>query len=213
MKVLMKLLPVLLLMFAVTSISGQVKTSVKKEYYTLGNEAYKNKDYIEAFKNLTLYLVFNDSYLAEKEPEFYKKLKSTLDYCEQVLRGKIIIIQENCNGSGGIPTTTYFNGNGKEISPQLSNYIKTKAETGELELDYDKLPEDLKLAISSKGLGQNSFNLISNEGGNLVPNDNEINKLINNLKNNDLDIETTKRAIEYQILKDAVIESKTEQIK
>ncbi|MCH8330265.1 MAG: hypothetical protein IH946_02620, partial [Bacteroidetes bacterium] len=120
-----------------------------KDLYTKGNNAYKNKNYVDALKYLYAYKVINERVLNEYHAEFLGKLNAAISNCELKLRQKLVVVREKANG-----TTSYFNGNGYEVPDYLRNFIQNNGSPNppsfggqgyELPESYSSYLEDAKV--------------------------------------------------------------------
>ncbi|AKP50834.1 hypothetical protein [Cyclobacterium amurskyense] len=188
----------LIIAFSFTSNNAHYSNNFG-ELYNKGNNAYKNKNYVDALKYLYSYKVINEHKLSDGHKDFLKKLNIAILDCELKLRHKLIVIRENENQK----TTSYFNGNGYEIPEYLKEFIKNQnpdkpitilgGKGHELPESYNNYLKDAKL----DGLENIDFVII--QDNELIIDEAVLTKYLNENKKNQPQLESVNKAIEFQL--------------
>ena len=63
----------------------------RDDLYKKGSEAYKEKDYLTALKNLYAFLVINDEKLKTEYPDHRKRIEKAIEVCEYELRKSLLV--------------------------------------------------------------------------------------------------------------------------
>lgn len=92
---------VLLTVITTPLLADELKQGVNKgqELYTMGNEAYQNKDYVSALKYLFAYRVVNENELTSHE-KFLTQLDKAIEISERKIN-----VKETANQAGIILTS------------------------------------------------------------------------------------------------------------
>ncbi|MBC8756347.1 hypothetical protein H2O64_16855 [Kordia sp. YSTF-M3] len=188
----------LIIVFGFTSHIIQSSNN-HSELYTKGNNAYKNKNYVDALKYLYSYKVINEQKLSNEHKDFLTKLNKAILDCERKLRQKLIVIRENENQT----TRSYFNGNGYEIPEYLREFVKNqnldKPVTILGGID-SKLPEAYNEYLKNAKLnGLENINFVIMKDNKLVIDQTALSKYLDDNKENKPQLESINKAIEFQL--------------
>lgn len=189
---------VLIIVFGFTSNVMQ-SPSNNLELYTKGNNAYKNKNYVDALKYLYSYKVINEYKLSAGHKGFLAKLNNAILDCELKLRQRLVIIRENQNQTG----ISYFNGNGYEIPEYLKEFVKNQnidkpitilgGKGRELPKTYNDYLKNAKLE------GFENVDFVKIVGDQFVIDEAVLNKYLDDNKKNQPQLESVNKAIEFQL--------------